>query len=298
MTVSRKVAAIINTGAGSVPDETFCSLIAQAFERNGADVRVLSVKGKKLRETARALREEGYDIIAAGGGDGTVSAVAGELVGHPAALGVLPLGTLNHFARDLGFPMDLEDAVRLICSGEPTSVDVGTVNGHTFINNSSLGLYPDQVRVRQVWRARVGKWLALVIASIIVLVRFRYLRITAEFNGKRIRRRCPMVLISNNLYKFEPASLTRRERLDAGMLGLYLLREQGRTGLFQIALHSLVFNVEEARSFERNSAAAITITTRRRRVRVALDGEVYRLSSPLHYMILPGSLRAIAPPRQ
>jgi diacylglycerol kinase family enzyme len=293
----RKVAAIINTAAGSVPDETLCLPIAEAFKRHGVCARVLAVRGAKLRETARALREEGFDVIAAGGGDGTVSAVASELVGCPVALGVLPLGTLNHFAQDLDLPTDLDEAVGLICSGAAIKIDVGAVNGHMFINNSSLGLYPDQVRVRQMWRARVGKWLAMVIASIIVLRRFRSLRITADFNGKRIRRRCPMALISNNPYRFGPASLTTRERLDRGVLGVYLLREEGRTGLIRIALHSLVFNLEDALSFEGDSTPEVTITTRRKKVRVALDGEVYRLTSPLRYLSLPGSLLAIAPPR-
>ncbi|HET9529201.1 MAG TPA: diacylglycerol kinase family protein [Blastocatellia bacterium] len=296
--MTRRVAAIINIAAGSAPGETLCDMIARAFERQGVRPRILTVSGKELSETARALREEGFDIIVAGGGDGTVSAVAREIVGHPVALGVLPLGTLNHFARDLNLPTGLDEAVAVICSGEEITIDVGTINGHTFINNSSLGLYPDQVRVRQLWRDRVGKWLALVVASIIVLLRFRSVRITAEFDGKRIKRRCPMVLVSNNPYKFEPANLTRRDRLDSGVLGLYLLREEGRTGLFRIAIHSLVFNVEEAVSFERYTSREVTIITRRRRVRVALDGEVFKLTSPLRFRLLPGGLRAIAPGKQ
>lgn len=294
----RRVAALINTAAGSVQDETLCQIIAESFERHGVCAQVMAVRGTELRETTRALREKGFDVIAAGGGDGTVSAVAGELVGHPVALGVLPLGTLNHFARDLELPTDLDEAIRLICSGEATRVDVGAVNGYTFINNSSLGLYPDQLRVRERWQSRIGKWPALIIASIIVLMRFRSLRITAEFNGKRIRRRCPMVLVSNNPYKFEPGNLTRRERIDQGVLGVYMLREEGRTGLLRIAIHSLVFYLEEAVSFESDIATEVTILTRRRRVRVALDGEVFRLTSPLRYITLPGSLRVIAPPRE
>lgn len=291
----RKIAVIINTGAGSFPDEALVNRVQEAFGRQDVDARVLAVKGNALRSTAQSLRDEGFELIVAGGGDGTLSTVAAELLGADAALGVLPLGTLNHFAKDLGVPLDLDSAVELICTGAPAAVDVGWVNDHTFINNSSLGLYPDQVRLRQRWRKRIGKWLALVLASIAVLARFSNLRITAEFNGKRISRRCPLVLISNDEYKFEPGKLTRRERLDEGLLGVYLLNDVSRTGLLRMALHSLVFKLEDETSFESDKAAETIITTRRRRIRVALDGEVYKLIPPLVYRSIPGSLKVIAP---
>jgi diacylglycerol kinase family enzyme len=294
----RKIAAIINRGAGSFSDETLLNEVRAAFSRQGVDARVLTASGSALSSIARSLLEEDFEVIAAGGGDGTVSSVASVLVGSQAALGVLPLGTLNHFARDLGVPLDLQSAVSLICSGATKIVDVGWMNGHTFLNNSSLGLYPDQVRLRLRWCDRIGKWPALVVASIAVLARFRYLRITAELNGKRIARRCPMVLISNNEYKFEPGNLTERERLDKGVLGVYLLRDEGRTGLIRIALHSLVFNLEQATSFESDKAAEAIITMRRRRIRVALDGELYKMSPPLVYRSVPGGLRVIAPTKE
>jgi diacylglycerol kinase family enzyme len=293
----RKIGVIINVTAGSVTSEQLSSTIRAAFERQATHAEVRTVAASQLREAARALREEGFDYIVAGGGDGTASAVASELVGHDAALGVLPLGTLNHFARDLRLPLDLDEAVAVICSGQPTSVDVGEINGRFFINNSSLGLYPDQARIRQVWRAKIGRWPALVVASLVVLSRFPNLRVTAEFNGKRITRRCAMVLVSNNEYKFEPGNLTERERLDGGMLGVYLLRDVGRLGLLRVALNSLVINLEEVEEFESDHASEVIIHTRRRRVKVALDGEVYRFTSPLRYSMLPGSLRVIAPTR-
>ncbi len=294
----RKIAAVINKSAGSVRNETLLNQVRAAFERQGVDARILTANGKTVQNTARSLREEGFEVIVAGGGDGTVSTVASELVGSDAALGVLPLGTLNHFAHDLGVPLDIDDAVALVCSGTVTTVDVGSVNGHTFINNSSLGLYPDQVMLRQRWRKRIGKWLALVVASFAVLVRFPSLRITAEFNGKRISRRCPLVLISNNEYMFEPGKLTSRKRLDEGLLGVYLLNDVSRGGLLRITLHSLVYKLEDETNFESHKAAEAVIKVRRRRVRVALDGEVYKLAPPLVYRSIPGGLKVIAPTKE
>ncbi len=294
----RRIAAILNSTAGSRLGEAQAGQIAAAFEKRGVAAHILREKdGSKLRRVAGSLLSQGFDTLVAGGGDGTVSAVAAEVVKRDATLGVLPLGTLNHFAKDLGVPLDIEEAIEIICAGETRLVDVGSVNDHSFINNSSLGLYPDQVRVRQKWRDKLGKWPAMIIASFIVLTRFPYLRIVAELNGERVVRRCPMVLISNNRYELDPRSLGRRTELDGRVLGLYLLRDEGRAGLLRVVLHSLVYRPEDATSFENYSAAEIKISTRRRRIRVALDGEVFKLTSPLYYSTVPGRLRVLAPKR-
>jgi diacylglycerol kinase family enzyme len=291
----KKIGVLINVSAGSVTSQDIAEAVRAAFERYGVQPRVEVAGADKLPAMARAMRDEGFDCIVAGGGDGTISAVAAELAGHRTALGVLPLGTLNHFARDIGMPLDVGKAIETICTGDVRAVDVASVNGKIFINNSSLGLYPDQARLRQRWRDRIGRWPALILASVVVLTRFPFLRVIAEFNGKRLSRRCPMVVVSNNEYKLKPGNLTERERLDKGELGIYLLRHEGRTGLLRIALHSLVYSLEETTSFENDRAPEVIVMTRRRRLHVALDGEVYRLRSPLRYRSMPASLNVIAP---
>ncbi|MGH7965375.1 MAG: diacylglycerol/lipid kinase family protein [Candidatus Binatia bacterium] len=292
---TQKIAVIINSAAGSVQGQDLCQTVVRAFERQGTQAQAVMASGDTQRQVARAFRDEGFSVIVAGGGDGTISAVAAELVGQEAALGVLPLGTLNHFAGDLGIPTNLEDAVTLLCTGKPKAVDVGIVNGLIFLNNASLGLYPDQVRIRQRWQAKIGKWPALILASLLMLFRFPYLLITAEFNGTRIRRRCPMLVISNNEYVLAPGNLTQREQLDGGTLGLYLLQDVGRAGVLRLLLHSMLYKLEEAASVESHRATEIIITPRRKQIKLALDGEIHRLASPLHYRVMPGSLRVIAP---
>lgn len=293
-----EIAVILNSKAGTARAAGLREKIAEVFALHGAraDVRVVS-RGARLRDVARALRDDGLKTIVAGGGDGTVSSVASQLVGYDVRLGVLPLGTLNHFARDLGLPMDLDGAIKVICASNPTRVDVGMVNGLTFINNSSLGLYPDMVRVREKWRRRLGKWVAMVMASLIVLTRFPFLRITADIEGIRIKRRCPLVVVGNNEYKLEPRQFTQREVLDCGCLGVYLLRDEGRAELLRLALHSLVYRLDEAASFEHYRTGEVVLTARRKSIRVALDGEVYRLKTPLHYKSVPRSLCVLVPKR-
>lgn len=290
------IGVIINSKAGSEIDPGYRERFIEAFARHGARADILVVSsGARLREAARRMREAGFEIIVAGGGDGTVSAVASQLVGSGVRFGVLPLGTLNHFARDLGLPLEIDQAIAVICSGESRPIDVGMVNELTFINNSSLGLYPDQVRVREKWRAIVGKWPALIIASLIVLTRFASLKIIASFDGRSIRRRCPLVVIGNNEYNLEPREFIQRGRLDCGCLGLYFLRDEGRTGLLRLALHSLVYRLDEDASFEHYTTQEVSLAMGRRRVRVALDGEIYKLKTPLHYRSVPGGLHVMVP---
>ena len=144
-------------------------------------------------------------VIVAGGGDGTVSTVAAALVDTDICLGVLPLGTLNHFAKDLGLPLDLEAAVRCIATGVTSRVDVGEVNGRVFVNNSSLGLYPDIVRDREQQQKRFGrgKWHALLRASIAALRRYPFLQVSLAVEGRERAYRTPFVFIGNNAYRME-----------------------------------------------------------------------------------------------
>jgi YegS/Rv2252/BmrU family lipid kinase len=294
----QKIGIIINATAGSSKGKELASRISAIFERNGVQARIKVANGKQISAIARAMRDKHYDLIVAAGGDGTVSTVASQIVECDVVLGVLPLGTLNHFARDLGIPLDLEEAADAICRGEVRAVDIGSVNEKFFINNSSLGLYADQVRLRQVWRKRIGRWPALIVASIVTLVRYRHLRITANFNGQSVSRHCPLALISNNEYRLEPGNLTERKQLEGGLLGIYLLRDEGRMGLLRIAMHSFVQRLEEASSFEHDTSAEVIITMRRKRIHVALDGEVCKLNSPLRYSSMHGGLRVITPKRE
>lgn len=113
-----------------------------------ADI-TLAQSGAEMIATAEQALRDGAPIVVAGGGDGTINAVASVVVGSGTPFGVLPLGTLNHFAKDLNIPLELDAAIANVAQGVPHQVDVGEVNGRIFLNNSSLGLYPDIVRDRE-----------------------------------------------------------------------------------------------------------------------------------------------------
>ena len=295
-----RVEIILNASAGSGGQEEASRTLTEIFAaENDLEAHVsLARSGEEIVELARqAVADEEVQIIVAGGGDGTVNAVASELVGTDKTLGVLPLGTLNHFAKDLNIPLDLEGAARNIFEGETVKVDVGEVNGRIFINNSSLGLYPSIVRRREKQQERLGrgKWFAALWATLEVFRRYPLFSVRLSADGQEFSRRTPFVFIGNNEYQMDAFNLGARTCLDAGQLSLHLTRDIGRWGLVRLALSALFGRLREARDFDALCTKEVWIETRRTRLRVATDGEVTIMRSPLHYRVRPAALRVIVP---
>jgi len=294
------VEVIINASAGSDDKWGLRERLAETLRAAGLDARVtLARGGDELLESARRAAVDGCARVVAGGGDGTVSTVAALLAGTDKALAVLPLGTFNHFAKDLGLPLELEAAARVAASGRVVRVDVGEVNGRVFINNSSIGLYPRLVRRRQRQQERLGrgKWAAFLFAALAVLRRYPFLDVRLEADGHTLLRRTPFVFVGNNEYLMDGLQIGARARLDAGRLSLYVTHRTGRWGLVLLALRALSGRLREARDFDALSAREITIETRRRKqlLRVATDGEVTVMRTPLHYRVRPGALSVVVP---
>ncbi|HEX8501563.1 MAG TPA: diacylglycerol kinase family protein [Pyrinomonadaceae bacterium] len=294
------VEVIINAAAGGRGgDDGVAGAVEAAFASCGVRARVaLARDGAEVTDLVRRAVSDGARAVVAGGGDGTVGSVAGALAGTGCPLGVLPLGTLNHFAKDLGIPLGLEEAARIVCEGREVSVDVGEVNGQVFINNSSLGLYPRIVRRREKLQEREGsgKWSAFARASLNVLRRYPFMYVRLDADGRRIVRKTPFVFVGNNEYGFEGLQTGGRVRLDAGRLSLYVAHRTGRLGLLRLALSALLGRLGRAEDFDALDAEEIWVETKRpRRIPVATDGEVNVMTTPLHYRARPGALKVIVP---
>jgi len=298
--MSQTVEVIINAaaGAGEGGGEQGRA-VAEAFAACGTVARLSVARdGGEVTELARRALSNGARAVVAGGGDGTIGSVASALVGTGRPLGVLPLGTLNHFAKDLRIPLGLAEAARNVCEGREVLVDVGEVNGRVFINNSSLGLYPRIVRRREKLQEREGsgKWSAFLRASLAVLRRYPFLHVRLDADGRRVVRKTPFVFVGNNEYLMESLQMGGRERLDAGHLSLYVAHRTGRLGLLRLALSALVGRLGRAEDFDSLQAEEIWVETRRpRRLPVATDGEVTVMTTPLHFRVRPGALRVIVP---
>jgi diacylglycerol kinase family enzyme len=296
-----RIAVVMNaaSGTGGEDADQREQHIRDAFQAAGVEPEIHHMDPERLTESIREIARDAGLVVAAGG-DGTVSAVAGVLAGGTVPMAVLPLGTLNHFAKDLGMPLDLTEAAAAIVAGVQQPIDVGEVNGRVFVNNSSIGLYPETVIHRDRERERKGrsKWTAMVIAALRVLRRFPLLsaRITAPGQALSVCT-TPLIFIGNNEYKVNVLELGERARLDRGKLSLYMMRCKGRLYMFWLMVRAILGRLDAVRDFEAVATTEVTVRLRERHLMVALDGEVTKLRSPLHYRIRPGALTVIAPPR-
>ena len=295
----RRIVALLNAGSGPRHDPKVAETVRTSLGRAGAEVDVREIaSGTSIDDAIAGALAGRPDVVVAGGGDGTVSAVAGALVDSEIVLGVLPLGTLNHFAKDLGIPLALEEAAEAIVGGRVVRVDVGEVNGRVFVNNSSLGLYPEIVRDREQQQRRLGrgKWPALAWASLAALRRYAFLKVTLRIDGTEHLRRTPFVFVGNNEYRMEGFAIGERQgSLCDGRLSVYFAQRPGRLRLLVLALRALVGRLRQARDFEALLVADFVIESGHRTLRVATDGEISEMRTPLRYRTRPSCLRVAVP---
>ena len=295
---SKEIPVILNGRAGGGRSASAETLHA-AFSDAGLDARINTfARGEEIRKLARRALKERPAVLVAAGGDGTVSAVGDVVRGSGTALGVIPVGTLNHFAKDLGIPLDPAEAVRVIAAGRRVGVDVGEVNGRGFINNASLGLYPNIVRERARQQRRLGrsKRMAMLWATLEAFHRSRLLDVRLELEGRVHEFRAPFLFVGNNDYILEGFDIGSRVRLDGGVLNVYATRATSTARLFGLALRALFGRLRQAEDFVEASARSLRVASRRRRrLLVAIDGEPNVLDSPLEFSIRPRALQVIVP---
>ena len=293
-----RVPVLINRGGGAASaDPKIGDKAAEALQAAGIDADVQMIGGGDCAVQCRAAAERGDELVIVGGGDGTISAAASALIGTKTLLGILPLGTLNHFARDLGVPTDLGEAAKLIAAHNVRAVDVAEMNDRIFINNSAIGLYPLMVMDRDLQRKRLGrsKKLAMIVASARTIARFGHQRLTLTVNDEKERVDTPLLFVGNNDYRIDIGAPGQRETLDDGQLCVMVMRKKTRAGFVAASLRAL-FNREREDDMERiDGVERLRVSSRRSVVPVSLDGEVVGATSPLEYRIRKGALRVIAP---
>lgn len=276
---------------GALRDE-----IESAFADAGLAIDLHLLDGRALHDAVTA--QIGAPVVVVGGGDGTLGCAAECLAGTDTALGILALGTRNHLARELGLPLDLPGAARVIADRPLRHIDLARVNGHAFVNNASIGLYPSLVRYRDAERDRhlVPKWLAAVPACYAALKRLRHHRLYLSASGTEQAVVTPMLFVGNNRYELVRGRIGERRALDDGVLSIFAVASHRRLALIGFALRTFAGRADPKRDFAAiGDAAALTVTGASRDIDVALDGEVMRLKVPLHFTIEPRSLRVVAP---
>ena len=295
MSARERVRVVRNakSGGGRVSSEQICA----EFRELGCGCALTELgPGVDLPKLAAA---DGEDVAwIAAGGDGTVNAVASAIGDSGRAMGVLPAGTLNHFARDLRLPGEINGAMELAVRGNTRAVDAAEVNGVRFVNCSSLGIYPEMVaeRDRIVRKSRWTKWAAMLWASAKAFVRFRRVEVDVEVNGTMRRCRTPLLFVGNNKYAMDGQGAGGRKRLDGGCLTVVIAPGLTRLGVLRILFGALFGKLSEVRGLETLTVRTFRVQSHKKRLRVAMDGEVRRMVPPLDYCVRPGALRVIAPP--
>jgi diacylglycerol kinase family enzyme len=290
----QRITVLLNPRAGTQNDAVM-QRVSDAFRDAGAgepDIRI--IEGASVRTAASEALAHGSTILVAGGGDGTVSAVASAIVGSDAALGILPLGTLNHFAKDVGVPLDLDEAVRAIAGGNIVQIDVGDVNGRPFINNASVGMYASLISERQAMQ-RLGrrKWLAHGLAAARVWRRYHRLHVFLRADGRERAVSTPFIFVGNNEYQLSGLELGGRKMLDAGRLHVCMAPGMPRRRVARMIIVAIFADICRLEGFESFSASEVTLDSGTARLRVSLDGEVITLDSPLDFRIRARALRVI-----
>ncbi len=291
----------MNCGAGSVEGEEIASQrseITEAFSAAGAGADVAFVPGHDIDRALTEAIAAHPDAVVVAGGDGTLGTAAAVLRDGDVPLGILPLGTFNHFAKDLGMPLDVGEAAAAIVAGEVRRVDVAEVNGRCFVNNSSIGLYPilvahrDEIRERRGW----GKVRAAPGALWHVVRRFPLRRLTVVAGSYRCRSRTPFVFVGNNRYEIGPSGVGERTSVTGGELCLYVARAASRWKLLRMAATAVLMGATKVPDLDEQCSDEITVDAHGHRVEVALDGEVTTLRSPLRYRTHPASLPVMFTP--
>ena len=294
------VPVLINRGGGHTSDDDAATRkrVAAALTKTGIDGTIELLDGEQLARRVKKLVAAGTRMIIVGGGDGTVSAAAGAAADSETVLGILPMGTLNHLARDVGISFDLDEAAAVIAAGRMHRIDVAELNGRVFVNNSAIGLYPLMVVDREAQQKRLGrsKRLAMLVASARTLIRFHHHRLTLTINGNDQEVvETPLLFVGNNDYKLAMPAAGRRQKLDQGHLSVLVMADTGRAGMLAAVFRALIGRARASDMERIENVGTLRVTGRRSRFDVALDGETLRLAPPLDYRIRKRALRVMAP---
>lgn len=298
---------VLNPGAGSADRDALPRQVEARCSAAGRELRLFVVDETHdlMHLTATAVdaasREGG--VVVAVGGDGTINAVAAAVLGTGLAFGVLPQGTFNYFGRAHGIPADTDIAFDILLAGTPAPVQVGVVDNRIFLVNASLGLHPQLLEDREAWTAGLGRrrWVAAgaAIASLLRGAHVLLLRVTLQ--GETRDLSTPTIFVGNNALQLASLGLADADEVGTGSLSAHVLKPVGRFRLLNLALRGALGQLGDADQIDSFRFTQMTVSAppglARRRVKLALDGEVRRAPLPLAFAVAPVPLWLIQPPR-
>lgn len=289
----RKGLLLLNPLAGTFPDES--SLRTTAAEHG---LRVVEIQpGLDVRAAVREALDAGMRTFVVAGGDGSVHYVAQALVGTDGILGVVPVGSVNHLARDLQIPVDdWQAAFEIALGGEVRQIDVGRVNGRYFLNSVMLGIYPTISAYRERFRSMNSRWAAYLKAMRLALHHFPHVTLVVELDGRVETFRTQMFVVAVNSYDLAQVGVVApKTTFNDGRLSIYSLSFMSRWQFIRATAKYFRGKVGEVPGFRSVRTTQLRVDTGRRRLRVSLDGELVEMQTPLQIAAVPSSLLVRAP---
>jgi diacylglycerol kinase family enzyme len=288
-------AVFFNPSSGAkFPDEDRDAFKAAAAEA-GLDVIQLT-NDVDVIGVIRERKSKGESLFVAAGGDGTINHVVQAVVNTEAILAVIPIGTYNHFARDLGIPLDWKEALAVATDGAVRQVDAARVNDRFFVNNLSIGLYPELVARREARGRDYPRWKARLVALAGTMKSYPHVNVTIESGQHQESLRTPVLMVSNNSYDLSQMGIeASRDTLEGGELSVYWLPHVPRYQLMKFVGHYLAGKVHDAPGFRSFRTTGLKMRSRRRTIKVGIDGEVFTMATPLTIATVPSSLSVKVP---
>ena len=295
---------IINAASGSSDGDAKRVVIEDALRAAGRQGDVRFVRPDALAQEARAAAATALatrSAVVAVGGDGTINAVAQAAHAAGCPMGVVPLGTFNYVARTHGISTEPAEAAQMLIHAVPVPVQVGTVNGHVFLVNASLGLYPVLLEDREAYKARFGRsrWVAMGAACMTLLRGHRQLRLLIEEGGVVREVRTPTLFVGNNRLQLEQVGLDLSAHparvLDDGRIAAVMLKPTGTLAMAWLMLRGAMGSLGEADSVDSFAFQRMVVQPRRRKIKVAFDGEIARMRTPIEFRVAAQPLFLLKP---
>ncbi|MET0334169.1 MAG: diacylglycerol kinase family protein [Rhizobacter sp.] len=296
---------LLNAASGHEDAQATYALIGQMLAESGRRYRIEMVeRGADIPRAAQRLVSQAMaqgGIVVAAGGDGTLNAVAQAAHDAGCPMGVLPQGTFNYFGRTHGIPQDTAEAVRALLEAEVEPVQVGLVNDKLFLVNASLGLYPELLEDREVYKQRFGRHrgVALLAALATLLREHRLLHLRVEHGGAVRDVRTATLFVGNNRLQLQQVGLPEARAIDQGRVAAVMLKPTGSWGLVRLLWSARKGTLSEANEVESFQFHRLSVRPwlpyGKHRVKVATDGEVTLMRAPLEFRVSPKPLYLLKP---
>jgi YegS/Rv2252/BmrU family lipid kinase len=290
--MKRRVVIVFNSRSGGKDNMASVEEAREIFSRVFTEVAIMKIEDyKKLKDS----EIQGFDTVVAAGGDGTVNAAASALIGADVPMGILPLGTFNHFARHLDIPLDPRQACDLIIRGKRQIIDVGQVNGHVFLNFSFIGYYSRVVAEKESNRRKgKNKWVSFARAFFPAFLHSQNMKISFFAKGVKAEKDILFLFVGNNRFDFFGFDfLSEKTEFKASNLMIILIEKTGPLAVLLLLIKAMIGRAAKDKRFKMIGLSEFEIYVDDEDVLVGMDGEALKMRPPLRFRVLPGSLTVI-----